>query len=82
MRIILLWLVILFGTSGCRNLHQIEGNWWRSAQPKGWLDDFVEEQQIDAILNLRGHNHGHKDYEREIKIAKAHDVKFVGIPIS
>ena len=75
-------ILVITCTSGCRNLHQIEGNWWRSAQPKGWLDDFVEEKQVDAILNLRGHNHGHKDYEREIKIAKSHDVKFVGIPIS
>ena len=82
MRIILLWLVILTSTSGCRNLHQIEGGWWRSGQPKEWLGDFVEERKVDAILNLRGHNYGDKDYELEVKIAKSHDVELIGIPIS
>ena len=75
-------LVIVTCTSGCRNLHHVDAGWWRSGQPTEWLAEFTKEKKVDVILNLRGHNPGHTDYEREIKIAKSCDVEFVGIPIS
>ncbi len=76
-------IMVLAGTCGCKNLHQIEGNWWRSAQPKGsWLGDHIKKNDIKVILNLRGHHPGEKDYDLEKSTADSSGVKLVGIPIS
>ena len=45
--------------SGCRNLHHVDAGWWRSAQPEpSWLYDFLKEEGIEVILNLRGSDPG------------------------
>jgi len=69
--------------SGCKNLHRIEGNWWRSAQPKPeWLKGFVEEEQIDVILCLRGDRQGAPDHDAVVATAKESGIEVVPIGIS
>ena len=83
MKHVALMILVLVGTCGCKNLHHIEGNWWRSAQPKdSWLADHIKKNDIDVILNLRGHHPGEKDYDLEKSTADSLGVKLVGIPIS
>ena len=79
----LLGLVLLGTGTGCKNLHRIDGDWWRSAQPKPeWLHDFVKEKEIKVILNLRGAHPGDRDYDREVATAGALGVPVVGIAMS
>ena len=81
--IFLVGMVLLGAGTGCRNLHSIDGNWWRSAQPKPeWLHDFVKEKEIKVILNLRGAHPGNKDYDLEVATAGIFKVPVVGIAVS
>ena len=69
--------------SGCKNLHRIEGNWWRSAQPKPeWLKGFIEEKQIEVILCLRGDRRGATDHDAVVATAEEFDVPVVPIELS
>ena len=69
--------------SGCRNLHHVDAGWWRSAQPEpSWLYDFLKEEGIEVILNLRGSDPGKKDYDLEFATANIFGTTVVGIDIS
>lgn len=80
------WIALAAGllqVSGCKNLHRIEGNWWRSAQPKPeWLRGFIEKEKIDVILCLRGDRRGAADHDAVIAVAKEYRVPVAPIELS
>ncbi len=74
--------VTLFA-QGCRNLHHVETGWWRSAQPSpSWLYDFLKQEGIEVILNLRGNHPGRKDYDLELATANIFGTEVIGIDVS
>ena len=46
------------------------------------MADHIRENDINVILNLRGHHPGEKNYDLEKSTADSLGVKLVGIPIS
>ncbi len=69
--------------SGCSNLHPVDTGWWRSAQPRPlWLYDFLKQEGIEVILNLRGHHPGEREYDLELATAGLFGAEVVGIALS
>ena len=85
---LLLVLILIGGVETYKaiqgNFHQVkEDTMYRSAKLRAWqLQDYIDEHNIQTIINLRGAIKGDTHYEDEVRVVQEHNITLINFAMS